>query len=180
MEAVDTEDTFSDTLISSLSSVGSDTQRSTSSSPAPSATSSMPDLAPAHDIFPIQGDTRPNTPESPYHVSYACSIHGEQNYYGPYCNCPPEVLSVKMPPRLANGSWPPILPDGTIQWPAPTTLDPVAPKIYAAAPPVYTQMDTSSGQVVATTQAQPGVNASAKAGPSNAVVVAPVATQVHH
>lgn len=103
-----------------------------SSSPA-SIDNSMPDLeAP---IFHSPGDTRPNTPvtfdrdvENGYHIIYGCDVHGQQNHYGPYCGCAPFPVSVNMPPRLADGTFPPILPNGSIPWPPlpTTTSNPVA------------------------------------------------------
>ena len=66
-------------------------------------------------------DTHPNLPNSlddpGYHIMYGCDIHGQQNHYGPYCRCSPMHFSVSMPPWLPDGSWPLILPDGSIPWP---------------------------------------------------------------
>lgn len=69
----------------------------------------MPELAPMG--LPSPGDTHPNTPVGDYHIIYSCDTHGKQNHYGPYCGCSPSILSINMPPWLADGLWPSILPD---------------------------------------------------------------------
>lgn len=82
----------------------------------------MSDFTPRTFVSP--GNTRPNTPVNlnrdeghNYHIIYRCDVHGQQNHYGPYCTCVPSEISVHMPPQLPDGTFPPILANGSIPWP---------------------------------------------------------------